>query len=314
MTNVPARIRIGTRGSALALRQTGIIADLLRARWPKLEVITDIISTYGDQVTDVPLPDIGVMGAFTSHLEMALRDGSIDLAVHSVKDLPVEMAAGAVIGATPERANPADALVSRAGYTLATLPDGAHVGTSSRRRAAQLRRFRPDLQPVDIRGNVDTRIKKAYAADSPYDAIVLAYAGLERLGRLEVVSEVISLDVMLPAPGQAALGVQCRDEAVWRELLQPINDPETETAIAAERGFLSGLGGGCSLPVAAYAIIDDGQLDLRGRVCSPDGSAQLDRRQSYPIKILNAESGWQIGLELAQAFTAQGARQLMEAQ
>lgn len=312
VSDLPTLVRIGTRGSALALRQTGIIAALLRAAWPDLTVETQFITTYGDQVTDVPLPDIGVTGAFTSALETALRDGAIDLAVHSVKDLPVETAAGVVIGAMPTRANPADALVSRDGYTLATLPQGAPVGTSSRRRAAQLQRFRPDLQPIDIRGNVDTRINKVFAPDSPYAAIILARAGLERLGRLGVISEVLPLDMMLPAPGQAALGVQCRDEVAWRDLLQPLNDPATETAVAAERGFLSGLGGGCSLPVAAYATLHNGALDLRGRVCSPDGTAVIDVRRSFTLAAVNAAGGWQAGLTLARDVAAQGAHELME--
>jgi hydroxymethylbilane synthase len=309
---LPTLVRIGTRGSTLALRQTALVADLLRAAWPGIAIEIQVISTYGDQVTDVPLPDIGVTGAFTSNLEIALRDGAVDLAVHSVKDLPVGSSPGAVIGAMPERGNPADVLISRDGYTLATLPHGARVGTCSRRRAAQLRRLRPDLEPVDIRGNVDTRINKAFAPDSPYDAIVLAYAGLERLGRLDVVSEVIPLHILLPAPGQAALGVQCRDEAVWLDLLRPLVHAETETAIAAERGFLAGLGGGCSLPVAAHAVIENHSVELHGRVSAPDGSAHLDLRRIYSIERVSAESGWKIGTDLARLFVEQGAGALME--
>jgi len=312
VTDLPTHVRIGTRGSKLALRQTVMVADWLRAAWPGIAVETQIITTYGDQATDVPLPDIGVTGAFTSNLEMALRQGTVDLAVHSVKDLPVASPPGVVIAAMLERANPADVLVSREGFTLATLPDGARVGTCSRRRAAQLRRLRPDLQPLDIRGNVDTRINKAFAPDSPYDAIVLAYAGLERLGRLDVISEIIPLHILLPAPGQAALGVQCRDETPWLELLRPLNHPETEAAIAAERGFLAGLGGGCSLPVAAHAVVKVGHLELHGRVSAPDGSSQIDLRRLHTIDTVNAESGWKIGADLARVFAEQGAGALME--
>ncbi|MBZ0282168.1 MAG: hydroxymethylbilane synthase [Anaerolineae bacterium] len=312
VTNVSRRVRIGTRGSALAQRQTAIVADLLRAVWPGLTIEIQIISTYGDQVTDVPLPQMAGEGVFTNTLEIALRAGQIDVAVHSLKDLPVSPAPGVVIGAVPERANPADALVSRSGYGLANLPSGAAVGTCSRRRAAQLRYLRPDIQTIDIRGNVDTRIAKARAADGSFDAIVLACAGLERLGRTEVISEVLPLDSVLPAPGQAALGVQCRDEEQWKRLLAPINHLATETAVTAERTFLSALGGGCSLPVAAYACVQGNSLEITGRVIAPDGSSQIQAKQSYPFNNLSVEAGVQAGVSLAKAVEAQGAKAFLE--
>ncbi len=175
-------VLLGTRGSALARWQTDYVAGLLRAAWPGLTCVVEVIQTQGDRVLDTPLPLIGGKGVFTAELEAALRSGAIDLAVHSLKDLPVEMPDGLALGAVPERAEAADVLVSRGGFTLETLPDGATVGTSSRRRAAQLLVARPDLRIADLRGNVDTRIRKALASDGPYDAILLAHAGLTRLG------------------------------------------------------------------------------------------------------------------------------------
>ena len=256
MSNPPFHrksIRLGSRKSKLALWQTHHVCDLLQAAWPGLKVEIQIISTTGDQILDTPLPLIGGKGVFTAELEAALREGAIDAAVHSLKDLPTESPPGLTVGATPHRVRPDDVLISREGYQLDTLPRGATVGTSSRRRAAQLLHLRPDLQMADIRGNVPTRIDKGLAEDGPYDAIILAYAGLERLGLLEATSQVLPLGQMLPAPGQGALGIQCRDEAESLALLAPLNDISTNVAVTAERTFLSGLGGGCAMPIAAYA-------------------------------------------------------------
>jgi hydroxymethylbilane synthase len=289
----------------LARWQTDHVAGLLQAAHPDLHIDTVIITTRGERLLDQPLPLIGGKGVFTAEIEAALHAGEIDYAVHSLKDLPTDPTDGLTIGATPERADPADVLISRAGYTLATLPEGASVGTSSRRRAAQLLHLRPDLKLIDIRGNVDTRIGKALAADSPYDAILLAYAGVERLGRLEVVSQRLSLDQMLPAPGQGALAVQCRRDSC--ELLAPIQHPATAAAVSAERAFLAGLGGGCSLPIAAYAEIRDQTLHLRGRVNSPDGRQQIDVRASG-----DPGAAEQIGRELAQTAHLRGAAALLE--
>ena len=267
-------IRLGTRGSALARWQTDHIAMLLQTAHPGLSIEVVVIGTHGDRVLDTPLPLLGGKGVFTAELEAALRSSVIDFAVHSLKDLPTETPEGLVVGAIPARADAADALVSGAGYTLATLPAGASVGTSSRRRAAQLLHLRPDLHALDIRGNVDTRLRKAFNGE--YDAILLACAGLERLGRLDAVTQRLSLEEMLPAPGQGALAVQCRDEAAALELLAPISHAATTAAVRAERAFLAGLGGGCALPIAAYAEIVGGELVLRGRVSSRDGAEQID--------------------------------------
>ena len=301
-------VRLGTRGSALARWQTDHVASLLRSAWPNLVCHVEIIQTQGDRVLDTPLPLIGGKGVFTAELEAALRSGAIDLAVHSLKDLPTETPAGLALGAVPERAQVADVLVSRAGYTLDVLPDGGTVGTSSRRRAAQLLARRSDLHIVDLRGNVDTRIRKALADDGPYDAIVLAHAGLARLGHSDVISQVLPLDVMLPAPAQGALGIQCRDEAVSLDLLAPLNHAATRQAVEAERAFLVGLGGGCSVPIAAFATLDGDRVFLRGRVSAVDGSRQID--VSGTIGIGDAA---RLGHDLARQALTEGAGELLAA-
>lgn len=297
-------VRLGTRGSALARRQTDYIAGLLRAAWPGLACETVIIRTAGDRVLDTPLPLLGGKGAFTAELEAALGRREIDLAVHSLKDLPVAAPAGLTLGAVPARGEAADVLVSRAGYTWETLPRGATVGTSSRRRAAQLLYRRPDLRVRDIRGNVDTRLRKALAADGEYDAIVLAHAGLARLDRADVITQILPLEIMLPAPGQGALGVQCRVEGEMLAWLAPLDHPATRQAITAERAFLTGLGGGCAMPIAAYGMVESGQLHLVGRVTAPDGGAQIDVQLRGPAADAAALGGRLAGFALAQGAAA----------
>jgi hydroxymethylbilane synthase len=304
-------LRVGTRGSALARQQTGDVVTLLQASWPDLVFETTVITTSGDRQIDIPLTSAVGKGLFTSELEAALLRGEIDLAVHSLKDLPTQLTAGLVVGATPKRANPADVLISRGEHTLDTLPAGSIVGTSSRRRAAQILNNRPHLRTEDIRGNVDTRIRKALDPDGPYDAIVLAYAGLQRIGRLDVVSKVLSFDEMLPAPGQGVLGVQCRDETDILALLEPINDTETQIAAAAERAFLAALEGGCALPVAALGVFEGGQLYLRGRVNSPDGAMQIDVESRTAVSTI--EQAQMTGQKLAQSAMERGAAKLLEA-
>ena len=304
-------LRIGTRGSALALWQAHHVRDLLQQAWPSLDVSIEVMKTHGDITLDSPLPQIGGKGVFTSELETALRTGVIDLAVHSLKDLPTDDSEGLIIGAIPRRGNPHDALISRANDTLDTLPKGAAVGTSSRRRAAQLLVRRPDLRLLDIRGNVDTRMRKALAADGPYDAIVLALTGLERLGRGDEISQELSLDEMLPAPGQGALAVQCRDEAASRALLAPIIHRPTLLAVTAERAFLAALGGGCAVPVAAYAEIRNRRLVLRGRVTAPDGSRQVDVALEGSA---SAKGAVALGQQVADLALAQHADELLEAE
>jgi hydroxymethylbilane synthase len=274
------RLRMGTRGSALARWQTDHVAARLQEAWPGLEVEIIVLRTQGDRVLDKPLPMIGGKGLFTAELEEALHAGEIDLAVHSLKDLPTEITAGLALGAIPERAAVHDVLVSRSGSRLAELPAGATIGTSSRRRAAQIRHRFPQLNMADIRGNVDTRVRKAQEPDGPYDAIVLARAGLERLAHADAITEILALDLMLPAPGQGALAVQCRDDQVLRTLLAPLDHAATRAAVEAERGFLAGLGGGCAVPIAALGIIERSGgkevLRLTGRVTALDGSHQIE--------------------------------------
>lgn len=305
-------LRFGTRGSELALWQTRHIMALLHAALPELTTDYTVIKTLGDKVLDTPLPLVGGKGVFTAELEAALYDKRIDCAVHSLKDLPTAQPEGLVLGAIVTRANPADVLVSREGYTVATLPVGARIGTSSYRRGAQLLHLRPDLQLLDIRGNVDTRLRKAFAPDSDYDAIVLAYAGLERLGRIDVVSEVLAFDTMLPAPGQGAIAVQTRDEVPLLQTLASIHDMNTALCVTAERAFLAGLGGGCSVPVGAYAQLESNQLVLRGRVSSLDGAQQIDITMTANVEGIQA--AYHTGWALARSAMEKGARALMEAQ
>ncbi|MEZ4730617.1 MAG: hydroxymethylbilane synthase [Caldilineaceae bacterium] len=267
-------VTIGTRTSDLAMWQTNHIIDRLQAAWPGLTCRLQPFVTQGDKTLDKPLPVIGGKGLFTAELERSLLAGEIDLAVHSLKDLPVEDAPGLTVGAITSRADVRDALVARHGWTLATLPQGAVVGTSSTRRAAQLQARRPDLLIRSIRGNVDTRVRKVLNGD--YDAAVLALAGLERLGLDEHITERLTLAVMLPAPGQGALAVQCRaDDQAILALLAAIDEGAVRAAVTAERAFLHGLGGGCSAPVAAYAQVTEEtghrQIQLQALVGSADG-------------------------------------------
>ena len=309
LTAPKSTVRIGTRGSALALWQAHHVRDLLRQAWPSLTVSIEVMKTQGDITLDSPLPQIGGKGVFTAELETALRNGAIDLAVHSLKDLPTDESEGLIIGAIPKRGNPHDALISRASHTLDTLPARAAVGTSSRRRAAQLLVRRPDLRLIDIRGNVDTRMRKALAVDGPYDAIVLALTGLERLGRGDEISQELSLDEMLPAPGQGALAAQCRDEAASRALLAPIIHRPTLLAVTAERAFLAALGGGCAVPVASYAEVRNRRLVVRGRVTAPDGSRQVDVALEGAASARGASI---LGQRLAELALAQHADELLE--
>lgn len=261
---------LGTRPSALARWQTEHVVRLLQARWPDLRCQILTIETGGDLMIDRPLPEIGGKGLFTQELERALLSGQIDLAVHSLKDLPIVSEPALTIGAVCAREDARDVLISRNKVTIVDLPYGARVGTSSLRRSAQLLSTRPDLSLLPLRGNVDTRVRKVLAGD--YDAIVLAAAGVLRLGLEDRIAEYLPFEVMLPAPGQGALAVQCRrdNQAVLR-LLEAIDDPPTRTAVTAERAFLAALGGGCSAPVAAYAVTSENKVDLRGLVASTDG-------------------------------------------
>ena len=300
-------LTFATRPSALARWQTAHVIQLLQAAYPGLECTEDVITTTGDRLLDRPLPEIGGKGLFTSELEKALLTGNVQAAVHSLKDLPIEESPGLVIAAIPEREAAQDVLVSAAGQRLMDLPEGARVGTSSIRRAAQLLARRPDLAILPLRGNVDSRLRKVWNGE--YDAIVLAQAGLLRLGLQAHISEVFPLEVMLPAPGQGALAVQCRaDDEETQRLLAAIHHPLTAAAVEAERAFLSGLGGGCSLPVAAFAQKNNGTIILTGAVISPDG------KQEIRLSAADADQDPQkLGQRLADLVLERGAAELLKA-
>ncbi len=308
------KLIFATRPSALARWQTQWVMGALKNLHPNLECEEKVITTQGDRILDKPLPEIGGKGLFTQELETELLSGAVHCAVHSLKDLPVENPAGLTIGCIPGRAEVRDALISRNGYALAALPAGATVGTSSLRRAAQLLARRPDLRTESLRGNVDTRVRKAL--EGQYDAIILAGAGLTRLGLEKHVTEWLSLDVMLPAPGQGALAVQCRaDDQETLSLLAALEDPSTRKAVTAERAFLSGLGGGCSVPVAAYGSVETAALSLpkeqrpkviqlTGLVISEDGKKAIQvSRTGFDAQLL--------GSELAHRAIAQGANEIL---
>ncbi|MEJ2719707.1 MAG: hydroxymethylbilane synthase [bacterium] len=304
-----SRFRIGTRGSALARWQTDHVKNLLSGVFPDLVIDVDVVTTRGDTLLGASLPSLGGKGLFTAELEKALLDGGIDIAVHSAKDLPTEFPGGLVIGAVARRANPCDVLVSARGFVVDTLPRGAVVGTSSPRRAAQLLNVRPDISIRDIRGNVDTRINKALKTGGDYDAILLAHAGLDRLGRLDVVTEVLDPDLMLPAPGQGALAVQCRDEESSLGIVRRINDAGSEIAVVAERAFLSGLGGGCALPICCLGVFANGRLGIRGRVLTANGTRRIDVSAERDVR--NIDDARQLGLDLAGDALEKGAAGLL---
>jgi hydroxymethylbilane synthase len=302
---MPRSIRIGTRGSALAMQQTRIAVDALHAAWPDLVVDVLQIRTTGDRIQDVPLVKIGDKGLFVKEIEEALLDGRIDWAVHSVKDLPSELARGLSVGMLAARGDPRDALVARHGLNLATLPTRAVIGTSSQRRRAQLLHWRPDLDIVPVRGNVDTRLRKLET--DGLDGIVVAAAGLRRMGWEGRISDIIPPEISLPAVGQGALGVEMRsedDEA--HTLFQPLTCVETQAAVTAERRFLACLQGGCQVPIAAWAIVDDGRLYLRGMISDIDGLTLL---QGERWGVLHAPE--QVGVALAEELLQRGGEAIL---
>ena len=307
-------IRIGTRSSRLSLWQANHVADLIRKRYTAVRTEIREYKTRGDLDRSAPLRAIGGKGVFSEALEAALREREIDCAVHSLKDLPVEDSDGLAIGAIPTRGDHRDALVSRSGATLAELPSGARIGTGSLRRGAQLLALRPYLKIVDIRGNVPTRIEKMLAEHGQYDALVLAAAGLIRLGLDGHISEVYESARMVSAAGQGALAVQCRAEAEELAFFATLSDSQTVLAVTAERAFLSALEAGCSLPVGAYAHIDDDILQLQGRVISADGASAIDVRDQ--VRLATDDEGSavarQLGTRLAEQALTEGAAQILQ--
>ncbi len=306
MNASPRIVRVGTRASALALYQTELAVVALKRRHPDLRFEIVRVSTKGDRDLQHALPEIGGKGVFTEELERALLEGRIGVAVHSLKDLPTEQSAGLVVGAVLERADPSDVLVSRSKQKLADLPPSPGIGTSSTRRAAQICALRPDARILELRGNVPTRVKKALAADGPYDGIVLAAAGLDRLGLAPAISERFSAERLMPAPGQGAIALQCRADDPVREMARAVNHEPTWAAVTAERAFLAGLEGGCAAPIAAYARLHEGRLVLQGLVASGDGKQVLRFERSGAPS--DAES---VGRDLAEEALAAGAAELM---
>jgi hydroxymethylbilane synthase len=279
-----ARLRIGSRGSQLALWQAHHISALLRERGHDVEL--EIIKTTGDKITDVALAKVGTKGMFTKEIEEALAEGRIDLAVHSLKDLPTELSQGFEIAAVTTRENPRDAFCSRKYETIEDLPRAARVGTSSLRRQAQLKAVRPDLDIHPLRGNVDTRLRKLEAGE--YDAIILAAAGLNRLGKTQLVKQVIPAEVMCPAAGQGALGIEIRaGDSGTRQHLAFLDDAAARATTTCERALLNKLGGGCQVPIGAFAEQRDGRLHLEAIVADADGSKVLreSRDGSDPVQL-----------------------------
>jgi hydroxymethylbilane synthase len=284
-----AHLRIGSRGSQLALWQANHISALLRERGHQVEI--EIIKTTGDKITDVALAKVGTKGMFTKEIEEALAAGRVDLAVHSLKDLPTEIPPDFEIAAITQRENPRDVLVSKKHASIKELPQRARVGTSSLRRQAQLKALRPDLSIYPLRGNVDTRLRKLEAGD--YEAIILAAAGVNRLGLTALVKQIIPAEIMCPAAGQGALGIEIRkgDEAI-RQHLSFLDDSAARQTTTAERALLNKLGGGCQVPIGAFAELRAKEIHLEGVVAHPDGSLVLrESRDGNDPELLGNEVG-----------------------
>jgi len=333
------KLRIGSRGSQLALWQANHISALLRARGHEVEI--EIIHTTGDKITDVALAKVGTKGMFTKEIEEALAAGRVDLAVHSLKDLPTELPPGFEIAAITERQDPRDAFCSRHYSNINALPRGARVGTSSLRRQAQLKAIRPDLEVHPLRGNVDTRLRKLERGE--YDAVILASAGLKRLGKTEWIKQIIPAEIMCPAAGQGALGIEIRQgDTGTRQHLEFLNDPAARAATTCERALLNSLGGGCQVPIGAFAEVrfssdqkrrgsndregpdfsratqapdkkassaaEGTMLHLESIVADPDGSKVL--RDSRDGKIEDAEK---LGNAAGAALLARGGDEILDA-
>ena len=299
------RLKLGTRGSKLALWQAQAVTERLKEYHPDLQIEVVIIKTAGDKILDVALSRIGDKGLFTKELEKALLDGTIDLAVHSLKDLPSQLGEGLKLAAVMPRENPGYVLISRSGLHLSDLPAGSVIGTSSLRRTAQLKAVRPDLQVIDIRGNVETRIKKMQ--EQQLDGIILAYAGVKRLGLEHWITQVLPYDIMLPATGQGTIAIETRDhDEKMDSILETVNDRKTFAEIQAERAFLGRLEGGCQVPMACLAECREGVIHMQGLVSSLDGSRVI--RDSITGSSHEPE---QIGLNLAERILEAGADRIL---
>ena len=299
-------IVIGTRSSKLALWQADYVEAKLRERYPELPVVQKRMTTKGDRVLDAPLAKIGGKGLFTKELEQAMLAGEIDLAVHSLKDMPTELPEGLVLAAVTERFDPGDAVVSPRYQTLTNLPPGAKVGTSSLRRRAQLLAKRPDLEIVSLRGNVNTRLKKL--EEENFDAIILAVAGLKRLGFHDRITEILPREICLPAVGQGALAIEARaDDETTLSLIAFLDDASTRAAARAERAFLARVEGGCQVPVGVYAEAADEALEMEAVIASIDGERLYRKKKAGSA--LDAEK---IGRALAEELLAMGGKEILQ--
>ncbi len=299
-------VRIGTRGSKLALWQAEWVKSRLENLHPSLSVELTVIKTKGDKILDVPLAKVGGKGLFVKEIEEALLERRIDLAVHSMKDMPSEIPAGLCIGAVPERETPVDALISREGQSLDELPRGARIGTSSLRRSSQLLRARPDIEIVPLRGNLDTRLRKL--DEGRMEAIVLAGAGIRRLGLEARITQLLTPEIMLPAVGQGALCIETRDgDDAIAPLVAPLEDTPTRIAVTAERAYLHRLEGGCQVPIAGHATLKENRLALSGLVSDLKGETVFRETLEGPP----AEAA-EIGRDLAGRLLAQGAKAVLD--
>jgi hydroxymethylbilane synthase len=299
-------VKIGTRGSKLALVQTQLVVDQLRRIAPDLRPEICVIKTSGDILQDVSLAQIGGQGAFVKEIEESLLAGHIDVAVHSMKDVPGKTPSGLCFAAIMKREDVRDVLVSREGIKFENLPKGARIGTGSQRRGAQLKAFMPDLDIVPLRGNIDTRLKKIETEHLV--GVVLAAAGMKRLGYVNAVTQFLPTEIMLPAVGQGALGLQVREkDANLFALCSKLNHPPTCVEVTAERSYLKALGGGCRLPIAAYGLIENGRLALEGLVAAPNGTRWV--RDKVWGELHEAEA---MGRKLAEMILDRGGRELLE--
>lgn len=300
------KIIVGSRRSKLALTQTNWVIDQLKKAGMPFEFEVKEIVTKGDVILNVTLSKVGGKGLFVKEIEQAMLDKEIDIAVHSMKDMPAELPEGLEIGCTPKRVDPRDALISEKYSSLRELPNGAVVGTSSLRRAAQLLNRRPDLTMKSIRGNIDTRLEKLRSGE--FDAIILAAAGLERMGwSSDVVTEYLDIDLCLPAVGQGSLAIECRSEdSEVKELLSTLNDEYTYQTVQAERAFLNSLEGGCQVPIAAFATMtDDHEVTLTGLVADPEGKKVLK-------EINKGKDPHRVGVDLAEELKNLGAKKILD--
>ena len=299
------KLVIGTRGSKLALWQSEYIASLLRARFPELEFEKRIIKTTGDKLRDAPLAKIGGKGLFVKEIDEAVARGDVHFAVHSMKDVPTELLPELTIAATPEREEVNDALISRRGEGIEELPGGAVVGTSSLRRIAELRNFRPELEVKNLRGNVDTRLRKLRAGE--YDAIIMAKAGLKRLGFEDEITQTLPVEQFTPSVGQGAIAVVARRDSEVMDYLKAISHGESLARVKAERALLRALGGGCQVPLGAYTEVSGGTLTMLAAVLSPDGRERVEVRLKG-----RASEAEKLGKAAAETLLEKGAREILE--